>query len=117
MIPVYRSDGVVAALVDGGHFYNADGDWIGFLRGAEVYDVTGGYLGYLSSDQRLLRRRTGPDRERIRPPQAWMPRLQGLPSHFPLAPLFRQLDYGTVDVFEEDPDRFNFVSDLKPDMD
>jgi hypothetical protein len=116
MTPVYRSDGVVVALVHHGHLYNADGDWIGFLHGAEVYDVAGNYLGYLSADKRLLRERSAPDRERVSPPESWMPRLQGVPPHFPLAPLFRQLDYGTIDVFEEYPDKFKFISDLKPDM-
>jgi len=116
MKPIYRSDGVVAALVHHGHLYNADGDWIGFLQGPEVYDVTGNYLGYLSSDQRLLRKRSAPHRERISPPSTKMPRLQGVPAHLPLPPLFSQLGYGTIDIFEEYPDKFGFVSDLKPDM-
>jgi hypothetical protein len=116
MKPIYRSDGVAVALVHRGHLYNADGDWLGFLRGADVYDVTGSYLGYLSEDQRLLRKRNAPDRKRIKPPETWMPRLQGVPAHLPLAPLFKQLGYGTIDVFEENPDKFRFVSDLKPDM-
>ena len=116
MKPIYRSDGVVAALVHRGHLYNADGEWIGFLQGPEVYDFSGHYLGYLSSDQRLLRKRNEPDRKRISPPTTQMPRLPRVPVYFPLAPLFKQLGYGTIDVFEEYPDKFRFASDLKPDM-
>ena len=116
MKPIYRSDGVVAALVHRGQLYNAEGDWIGFLQGPEVYDITGNYLGYLSPDQRLLRKRSAPSRERIHPPDTEVPRLERVPAHLPLAPLFKQLGYETIDLFEEYPDKFRFVSDLKSDM-
>jgi hypothetical protein len=43
--------------------------------------------------------------------------LEGIPSHFPLAPLFKQLPFSILDVFEAFPERFRFVSDLRPDMD
>ena len=115
MQPIYRSDGQVVAVVHQVHLYNVDGEWIGTLRGAEVYGITGEYLGYLSEDRRLLRVRRPTERTPIVPPP--MPaRLRDIPGHFPLAPLFKQLPFGLIDVFEEFPEQFTFVSDLRPDM-
>ncbi len=116
MQPIYRSDGAAVAVIHRGHLYNIDGEWIGFIRGANVYDVAGSYLGYLTDDRRLLRNRRPSNEPDETPPDAFPPRLRGIPSHFPLAPLFRQLPYGIVDVFEEFPHRFKYVSELRPDM-
>lgn len=117
MQQIYRSDGEVVGIIHRGHLYNIDGEWIGFLSGAEVYGITGEYLGYLSSDRRLLSTRRPPKKAPKRPPASWPPRLRGVPERFPLAPLFRQLPYAVIDVFEEYPERFKYISDLRPDMD
>jgi len=116
MQPIYRSDGKVEAVVHKGHIYNVDGEWFGFLRSAEVYNFRGDYMGYLSQDQRLLRDRRPPKRPALAPPETWPDRLDGIPTHFPLAPLFKQLAFSTIDLFEEFPEKFSFISDLRPDM-
>ncbi len=116
MEPIYRSDGQVVALVHRGNLHNVDGEWIGFLLGAEVYGATGEYIGYLSDDRRLLRSRRPPQQLPVTPPESWPPRLRGIPERFPLARLFRQLPFGLIDVFEEFPDRFKYVSELRPDL-
>ena len=116
MHPIYRSDGEPAAVVHCGHLYNIDGEWIGFLRGAQVYGYTGEYIGYLSEDRRLLRLRRPADWPPLSPPP--LPdRLTGIPEHFPLAPLFKQLPFSIIDIFEEFPERFKYVSEQRPDLD
>jgi len=117
MKPIYQSNGAVVAVVQQGNLYNIDGEFIGALHGVEVYDFLGHYLGYLSDDQRLLKSRRETEPRRIAPMTVWPERLQGIPTHFPLAPLFRQLDFSTLDVFEEHPERFMFISDRRPDLD
>ncbi len=116
MVPVYRSDGEPIAVIHLGGLYNIDGEWVGDLRGQEVYGINGEYVGFISQDHRLLRARRPPDRPAITPP-AVPPRLRGIPVRFPLAPLFKQLPYDVIDVFEENPERFKYVSELRPDMD
>lgn len=116
MHPIYRSDGQVIAVVHQGNLYNVDGDWLGCLQGAEVFGFEGEYLGTLSEDRRLLRSRRPGQRERIPRPEP-APRLRGIPEMFPLAPLFSQLPYGVVDVFEEYPHLFDFVGETRQDLD
>ncbi len=70
-------------------------------------------MGYISDDGRLLRPRMLPQRPRRRPP-ARRPRFQA-PASVPLPPMFRELGFETVDVFESAPDVFGLVSDMRPD--
>jgi len=69
--------------------YRSDGAWVALLEGTGLYDP--------------LRNPPLP-RPRIRPP-----------AKVPLAPLFAELPWDTVDVFEENPTVFRYVSELKPD--
>lgn len=117
MEPVYRSDGEVVAVIHEGNLYNIDGAWIGVLLGAEVYGFGGEYIGYLNVERRLLRSRRNPDREPIAPPEKLPRHLRGMPEFFPMAPLFKQLPYSVIDVFEEYGEKFTFISSLRPDLD
>jgi hypothetical protein len=110
---IYRTDGEWVAILSDGHLFDTLGEWIGWLDGNDVYALHGEYVGYISEDGRLLRPRMLPDRQRRRPP-ARHPRFQA-PASVPLPPLFRELSYETVDVFEAAPDVFSLVSDLQPD--
>lgn len=116
MIPIYRTDGEWMAAYNEGHLFTREGEWLGFLVGREVFNPAGQYVGFLSDDQRLLRQRTvrRPPANRTPPP---VPPRPVLPSVAPLAPLLRALPYQIVDVFEDQPDRFKYVADSKPDMD
>ena len=114
MISLYRSDGAWVAIYDKGNVYNIDGEWLGFTVGREVYSPLGQYIGFLSDDQRLLRTRTEPKMPLVAPPPR-PPRPQ-IPSSMPLAPMLRSLPYQIIDVFEEFPEQFSFVSETRPDM-
>lgn len=110
---IYRTDGEWMALLFEGNLFDTLGEWIGWLDGDDVYTLDGEYVGYISEDGRLLRPRVLPYRQRRRPPTQ-QPRFQA-PASVPLPPLFKELSYDTVDVFEETPGTFALVSDLHPD--
>ena len=116
MVPIYRTDGEWVAVYEAGHLYNVDADWIGFLIGREVFDPQGHYVGFLSDDRRLLRKRADSNvpADRRPPPRPVAPRI---PGSMPLAPMLRDLPYSLVDIFQEEPERFRYISDTRPDMD
>ncbi len=114
-IPIYRSDGEWVALLVGHYLYNRSGEWIGWLEGRDVYTRDGEYVGYISNDQRVLRKRVREQQPLHNPPSPLPPTRIRVPPSAPLAPLFAELRWETVDVFEEDPRVFDFVSELKPD--
>lgn len=115
MQPIYRSDGEWVAVYDQGHLFNVDGEWLGFVVGRELYDSTGKYVGFLSNDRRLLCQRTVSDIPLSRtPPQR--PLRPPMPANVPLAPMLPALPYSLVDLFEEYPERFIYISDTRPDM-
>ncbi len=110
---IYRTDGEWVAILHESHLFDTLGEWIGWLDGGDVYALSGEYIGFISDDGRLLRPRAETHRQRRRPP-ARQPRFHA-PASVPLPPLFRELGYDTVDVFEASPDIFVLVSDLRPD--
>jgi hypothetical protein len=115
MAPIYRSDGEWVAVFSQGYIFNTEGEWIGFAIGREVFGTDGIYLGFLSDDKRLLRKRSldvDPPR-RSAPP---MPERINIPAHMPLAPMFRNIPYQFIDVFEAFPERLLYVSETKQDM-
>lgn len=116
MEPIYRSDGEWVAVYEKGNLFNVDGEWLGFLRGRELFDPGGSYVGFLSNDRRLLRKRTlSSDRPRQQPPKR--PSRPRIPSSVPLVPMLRALPYSLIDLFEEYPERFTYISETRPDMD
>jgi hypothetical protein len=110
---IYRTDGEWMAILCDGNLFDTLGEWIGWLEDDDVYSLEGEYVGFISEDGRLLRPRVLPYRQRKRPPEQ-PPRFQAPPS-VPLPPLFRELSYDVVDVFEAVPETFALVSDLHPD--
>lgn len=115
MEPIYRSDGEWVAVYEKGHLYSVEGDWIGFVIGRRVFNAGGEYVGFLSDDRRLLRRRTERDDVPRRDPPPPPPRPQ-LPTNVPLPPLFRELPFHIIDVFEEEGRNLLYVSETRPDM-
>ena len=112
---IYSTAGDWVALLDEGqgHIYDPGGEWIAWLDGKEIYTLDGVYAGFLSNDGRVLRERI----RKQRPLQA-APRPSSKirpPASAPLAPLFAELPWNQVDVFEEEPEVFRFVSELRPD--
>ena len=106
---------------DSGYLYDTRGEWIACLvrkegegkQGKEIYTRDGMYVGFLSDDGRVLRERSRNQRP-LRPVPAAIPKITP-PSSVPLPPLFAELPWNLVDVFEEEPEVFKYVSELRPD--
>jgi hypothetical protein len=118
MKPIYTTSGEWVALLEGDYLYDTSGEWAGWVDGEEVYTRDGEYAGFLSADARgmcarLLRERIRQQRP-LRPAPPTPPKIKP-PSSVPLAPMFPELPWKLVDVFEEDPYFFKHISDLKPD--
>ncbi len=118
MHPIYSTNGEWVAMLHESRLYDTLGEWIAWLDGQEVYNRDGQYVGFLSNEARgtcgrILRERIRKNRP-LRPappgPAKFRP-----PSHVPLAPLFAELPWNTVDVFEENPHIFRYISELRPD--
>jgi hypothetical protein len=115
MQPIYSTNGEWVALLHEGHLYDTRGERIAWLDGQDVYTRDGMYVGFLSKDGRVLReriRKTRPLRPGPPAPQKVRP-----PATVPLAPLFAELPWNQLDVFEEEPEVFKHISDLRPDWD
>jgi hypothetical protein len=113
MQPIYSTRGEWVALLHEGKLFDTLGEWVGWVEGRDVYTRDGEYAGFLSKDQRILRERVRRQRPLRRSPPA-PPNIRP-PSRVPLAPLFAELPWNQVDVFDYDPDFFKRISDLKPD--
>ena len=115
---IYSTAGDWVALLDEGVrcLYDTTGDLIGWLDGEEVYTRDGVYAGFVSRDGRVLRERIRKQRP-IRSVPAAVPTKVRPPASAPLAPLFAELPWSQVDVFEEEPEVFKFISELRPDWD
>jgi len=110
---IYRTDGKWMAMLHGQDIFDTLGEWIGWLEGKRAYKSDGEYVGDVSPGGRLLRPRVLPPLERKRPPER-RPHLRP-PQRVPLPPLFAELGYDVVDVFQETPDIFSIVGELHPD--
>ena len=111
--PIYRTNGEWMAFLFEGNLFDTMGEWIGWLDADDVFSLDGEYVGYIGTDSRLLRPRLMPYRKRRRPPQH-RPHCKR-PQSVPLPPMFAELSYSTVDVFEEEPDFFAMINELRPD--
>ncbi len=119
-IPLYTTLGDLEAYYYNGHLFNLNAEWIGFVipQTANVYSVLGYYVGRITQRGRILRRRTLETRalKQAVPPAPSKPRL---PATAPLAPMFSEIDFGTVDVLDEMRDRLHppDTGEWKEDMD
>ena len=112
---IYSTAGDWVALLDDNrqHLYDTRGEWIAWLDGKEIYTRDGMYAGFLAADGRILRERIRQQRP-LRPvPTA--PRKVRPPASAPLPPYFAELPWNQVDVFEEEPEVFKYISELRPD--
>lgn len=111
--PIYATNGEWVALLQEGYLYDTLGEYIAWLDGKDVYTRDGMYAGFLSDNRRILRERIRRQRTlRATPPAP--PRIRP-PATVPLAPLFAELPWSLVDIFEEEPEIFRYVSELRPD--
>lgn len=119
IIPIYSSRGEVEAFLAFPYLFNRSGEWIGWVTAQrEVYSVMGFYVGALTSDPRIVRKRSESDLRphlKVTPP----PGRLNIPAHLPLAPLMSDLPHSLVDVLVEEPERLHTVDsgELREDMD
>lgn len=104
-VPIYTTDGDLEAFLVYPMIFNRRGEWIGFItEDRDIYSIRGIYVGWLSDDPRILRKRSYDyDKPRLTPPPP--PEKLLVPSANPLPPMMSELDYGTVDVLQEEPDK------------
>ena len=102
IIPIYSSRGEVEAFLVFPYLFNRNGEWIGSVTPQrEVYSVMGYYVGFLTSDPRIVRKRSEDDvrpRLKVSPP----PGRINIPVTIPLAPLMGDLTHSLVDIFVEE---------------
>jgi hypothetical protein len=118
IIPVYTSHGDVEAFLAYPYLFNRQGEWIGFVTPErDVYSVLGYYAGKLTSDPRIIRKRSEDSKPRVTPPPT-PPRLRTPPT-VPLARLMSDLSHESVDVLDEEPERLHTIDagDQRQDMD
>jgi hypothetical protein len=114
MQPIYSTNGEWVAQLHNGQMYNTRGECVAWLDGKDIYTRDGLYAGFLSDDGRVLRERIRRQRSLRAAPVA--PTKVRPPATVPLAPLFAELPWNLVDVFEEEPEIFTYVSDLRPHL-
>lgn len=118
--PIYTTRGEHSAYYGEGYLFNVLGEWIGFVdaRTGNVYSVAGDYVGYINRDGRILRKRAVDDLipNHPRPPKPPRPTL---PATVPLPPMFSELNFDTIDILDEMPERLHTADagELRPDMD
>jgi hypothetical protein len=127
MQPIYSTAGDWVALLHEGFLFDTYGERIAWLDGKDIYTLDGEYAGFLSDDGRVLRKRVHKQRSLRAVPFAIkggptashaspsLPSKIRPPARVPLAPLFAELPWQLVDVFEENPEIFEHISDLRPD--
>ena len=103
MKPIYSTPGDWVALLDEdkGRLYDTRGEWIAWLDDREVYTRDGEYAGFLSDDGRVLRERIRKQRP-LRSVPPTVPKIRP-PASVSLPPLFTELTWNQVDVFDEEP--------------
>jgi hypothetical protein len=104
--PLYTTRGEWAAQLVDGYLYNNRGDWVGFIdKDSQIFSISGEYVGWLSKDFRILRKRDTDEAAPRRPLPARPPLKIQLPASAPLPRLMAELNFDTVDVLDEMPER------------
>jgi hypothetical protein len=118
IIPVYSSRGDAEAFLVYPYLFNRNGEWIGFMTAQrEVYSVLGYYVGRLTSDPRIVRKRSGEGKPRLKPPQA--PARLRISSTIPLPKMMGDLSVENVDVLQDEPERLHTLDsgEMRQDLD
>jgi len=110
---IYSTAGDWVALLHEGRLYDTRGEWIAWLDSKDIYTCDGMYAGFLSDDGRVLRERILRQRP-LRPVPPASPKIRP-PASVPLPPFFAELPWKLVDVFEEEPEVFRYIAELRPD--
>jgi hypothetical protein len=115
---IFTSRGDWGAFLIYPYLFNQTGEWIGWAtRNKEIYNLDGNYVGTISSDQRILRKKSldtvPPKLEIPHPPDK--PRI---PAAIPLPPQMAELSYDYLDVLDDMPDMLHTMDsgEFKPDV-
>ena len=107
LIHIYTTKGDAEAFLLNPYLFNRNGDWIGFITPQkEVYSVLGNYVGALTSEPRIVSKRTTSTlKPRLNPP----PRPQKVypPAIIPLPPMMAELSHSIIDVLQDAPERLH----------
>ena len=102
IIPIYSSRGDAEAFLVFPYLFNHTGEWIGFITSQrDVYSVLGYYAGTLTGDQRIIRKRSGESKPRLKPPEAPAPLRNS--ATIPLPKLMSDLTLENIDVLQYEP--------------
>ncbi|MBV6451851.1 MAG: hypothetical protein MHPDNHAH_02598 [Anaerolineales bacterium] len=119
IIPIYTSQGDAEAFLLYPHIFNRLGEWIGWITPQrEVYSVMGYFVGTLTSDPRIVRKRSDDaDKPRQNPPPP--PGRIAPPAQIPLAPMMQDLTHSLIDVLLDEPERLHTIDsgEMREDMD
>lgn len=107
LIPIYTTNGDAEAFLLYPYLFNRNGDWIGFItQQKEVYSVLGNYVGSLTSEPRIVSKRTTSTlRPRLKPPPR--PKKVYPPAIIPLPPMMAELSHSVIDVLQDAPERLH----------
>lgn len=107
LIPIYTTKGDAEAFLSYPYIFNRNGDWIGFINPRkEVYSVLGNYVGTLTSEPRIVcKRTTSTLRPRLNPPPS--PQKVYPPAIIPLPPMMAELSHSVIDVLQDAPERLH----------
>jgi hypothetical protein len=118
IIPIYSSRGDADVFLSYPYLFNRAGEWVGFVTPQrDVYSVLGYYVGFLTSDPRIIRKRSGEEKERIKPPTP--PPSLRISATIPLPRLMSDLSHENIDVVQDEPDRLHTrdAGELRLDLD
>ncbi|MBN1305380.1 MAG: hypothetical protein JXA13_13160 [Anaerolineales bacterium] len=119
IIPIYSTRGDVEAFLSYPYLYNTLCEWIGWVTPQrDVYSVLGHYVGYLTNDPRILRKRWTSHLKSGKKPPPPPPKINH-PVTVPLPPMMPDLQFNTIDILQDEPDRLHTLDSgrLKEDMD
>jgi hypothetical protein len=114
---IFTSRGDWGAFLVYPYLFNTGGEWIGWANSQkEIFNLDGTYVGTISSDQRILRKKsleTVPPKRSV--PNA--PPKPRIPASVPLPPRMSELSYDQLDVLEDMPDQLHTMDsgEFKPD--
>lgn len=119
IIPIYTSQRDAEAFLLYPHIFNRLGEWIGWITPQrEVYSVMGYFVGTLTSDPRIVRKRSDDaDKPRQNPPPP--PGRIAPPAQIPLAPMMQDFTHSLIDVLLDEPERLHTIDsgEMREDMD
>jgi len=114
---IFTSRGDWGAFLIYPYLFNTSGEWIGWVTPQkEIFNLDGSYIGMISSDQRILRKKS----LEIVPPKRKVPASPPkprIPAAIPLPPQMTELSYDQFDVLEDMPGMLHTMDsgEFKPD--